>query len=172
MTIPTTKNPFGMLDDDPLAGAAGVIPDQIDADVLPDINIDAGVLADGNSGSAGLVKSAQGVGAVYLGSSGLAPTGNLTITYTIDPTLAALQSTNASVYNALISAANTADQYFMTTYTTSTPVTLTYNFKVNTSGVASSGSTPYTTDYATFRAGVQATDNAATANADHEGGRR
>jgi len=92
-------------------------------------------------------------------------TGNLTVSYTIDSTLQALQTTNSSLYNTLISAANTADQYYMTTYTTATPVSLTYNLAVNTSGVASSISLLYDTDYATYYAGVQATDNAVTANA-------
>ncbi len=90
---------------------------------------------------------------------------NLTITFTIDPSLAAIQNTNATLYNALVTAASTADTYFMQHYSTTNPLTLTYALTINQTGVASSSTNTYNTTYSSFYQAIQATDNAATSNA-------
>ena len=51
--------------------------------------------------------------------------GNLTVTFTIDASLTAIQGTNSTLYNTLATAATTADQYYMNNYTASTAITLT-----------------------------------------------
>jgi hypothetical protein len=90
---------------------------------------------------------------------------NLTINYTINATLTAIRDSNPDEYNTLIAAANAADTYYMTNFTALTPVTLTYDLNLNSSGVANSSAQYIHYTYNEVYQAVQLVDNAATANA-------
>ncbi len=90
--------------------------------------------------------------------------GNLTVTYTIDSSLTALQGSNPTMYTTLVTAADTANNYYMNNYTAAAPITLTYNLAVNTSGVASSSFSTFFYTYNQFYNAVQTIDNGAGAN--------